>query len=224
MSVPITGKVGVLVLLVFFSNFPMQWVAEYFSLVRPVVNIDYLFVLAFFSFGAWHFGVLFLIIAFVADVLSLVAQVFPFFRFEEIVYISKFLLKSPLVYQLLAIVMVGWLIFLVILHVALAKSSSRLGLLVSLMAFGGCFVASSLVSERSVSYRSPPGYFASSQLEYFTLGRAGAFFERVREGGAVFSEHKEGRAVDLWAQLGFGEPGSQLMLVMAESWGVPKDD
>lgn len=203
-------------------NLPLLFVALTFSLVRPVVNIDYIFVLALFVFGLRSLGLLLLLVAFLADGLSLMAQLFPFFRFDELIYISKFLLIAPAVYQVSAFLLVLWLVFMLILNGVVAKHGSKVGLLSAFVLFGGCFAASAIVSGARANYRTPPEYFAASQVDFFFLGRVSAFFERVHEGQAGFTDYNGGRAVSPWTEGGGHMLSDKLMLIVAESWGVPK--
>lgn len=216
-------KIILTAIFVFLVNLVPLLAVWSFSLVRPVVNIDYFFAMAFYVLGFWWLGLLFFIISFFADVLSLVAQLFPFFRFGELVYMSRFLGFAPFAYQAAAIAVIAYFVFLVFLHLSFASGLSRGGVLLLLVLFGGCFVGSTYSSAKKMTYREPPGYFSSSQLEYLVFSRMVGFSERVRQGDAGFAHYPGDRAISIWEELKKEERPGKALFIVAESWGVPLD-
>lgn len=95
--------------LLIFTNFLVYFIAIRFSLERNLINIDYIFCLFLIFFNLRKTAIFFFIIFFIADLLLLTRQIFPFFRLDDILYILKFVFISSLAYKIL--------IFLIVIYV-----------------------------------------------------------------------------------------------------------
>lgn len=83
------------------TNILVYVISKYLSLERIFFNIDYLICLIFIFFNLKKISAIFFIFTFLADLLLLSRQIFPFFRVEDIFYIVQFVFISSLVYKFL---------------------------------------------------------------------------------------------------------------------------
>ncbi|WP_327858026.1 sulfatase-like hydrolase/transferase [Acinetobacter guillouiae] len=90
-----------LLIFLVLTNILVYIVSKYLSLERIVINIDYLICLILLFFNLKKTSAIFFIFTFLADLLLLSRQIFPFFRIEDIFYIIQFIFISSLIYKFL---------------------------------------------------------------------------------------------------------------------------
>lgn len=100
-------------LLIFGVNFLVYSCANYLSLFRPILNIDYVIVSVVLVFGYKKISHLLWCIVFLADILLCVGQIFPFFRLSDVFYILQFTWLSSIYYKFAIVILFG-IIFLYI--------------------------------------------------------------------------------------------------------------
>ncbi|WP_157955146.1 sulfatase-like hydrolase/transferase [Halomonas denitrificans] len=214
-------RAAILAAAAFLPNIILLAAAEYYSLIRPVVNLDYLLTMSVFVLGWWHLGVLLVSVAFLADIFALIGQVFPFFRLEEVVYLSKFFLLAPLYYKVVAAGVFCSAVVLLALHFYMAPKISRRGFFLTMVLFGSCYFSASQLSDGRSTYRKPEKFFAASQFDYLISSRQVGFASNVRTGKSDFSNYVGVRAITQWSDRDDETLGDQLLFVIVESWGVP---
>lgn len=216
-----------LVGLAFFllPNIGMIFVASFYSLARPYLNIDYVLAMFVFLFVGSRVGFFVIAFALLVDALSLAGQLFPFIRFQDVLYLLGFLFWVPSGYLGLLIAVCANLVLVVFVFNFLSVRFSRLGFLVCLL------LALSLFSLEKFSGEGVRGKFwkpaeavAASQLENFVAHRLVGFASRFWKGGEAFIDYPESAATDSWRdEIKQGVLNEKLLLIIVESWGVPHD-
>lgn len=74
----------------FVLNIGSLLFSVYFSIDRPIINIDYALPLLLVAFGFCRFGLCVGLIFIIADILVISGQIFPFPRILDIIYLLKF--------------------------------------------------------------------------------------------------------------------------------------
>ena len=94
---------------VFFANVFLFGAAQWLGIGRPVINFDYVAVVLLALFLPYYVVLPVLFAVFFFDVVTLVGQIFPFLRFGDVLYLTKFIGKAPAYYQ--AAFFVGVVVF-----------------------------------------------------------------------------------------------------------------
>ena len=112
-------------LLIVLPNLLFWILAGLTGTARPIIDLDYIAVAALFALGwkpaKWVGGVLFWA-ALLFDVLMLVMQQFPFMDLLGALYLAPFIMKAPLLYQILT---GSLLLYLLLMPLILSKMAEK---------------------------------------------------------------------------------------------------
>ncbi|MDI5985270.1 hypothetical protein QLQ85_10735 [Halomonas sp. M4R5S39] len=210
----------------FLPNILIYLLSDYYGLVRPYLNIDYALSVVLFAFGRKVVGGFFVMFFLLIDMLSLAGQLFPFVRFQDVFYFLSFILLAPAYYKFL--LGVGLLLFGfgIYVHVLLGKRLSRVDSLVSfnVVIFSYLLMPYALGDNDTGSYRRVAENPLSSQSVYFITHRLAGFSSNFHREGDPLLVYRGKSASDIWLEeMEKGEIGDQLLLIVVESWGVPKE-
>lgn len=97
----------------FIINFSFFCCTYYLGIERSFINYDYIIVAILLAYNFKKTANLIFILIFIADILICAQKIFPFYRFEDIAYILKFLWISSIYYQILFFL----LFFIIFLHI-----------------------------------------------------------------------------------------------------------
>lgn len=97
----------------FFINFSFFCFTQYLGIERYFINYDYIIVAILLAYNLKKTANIVFTIVFMADILICTQKIFPFYRFEDILYILKFLWISSIYYQLLFL----FLFFIILAHI-----------------------------------------------------------------------------------------------------------
>ncbi|MBU1330607.1 MAG: hypothetical protein KKG30_18620 [Gammaproteobacteria bacterium] len=214
------GIISALLLAVVMPNMLLWGASEYFGVGRTALNIDYFFVLAALTLGCWRLSVFLLIFMMSIDFLSMVVQVFPFMRFEDLLYLSSFIWVAPVSYRVwlvcaVLIVFLGVFFLYRIRHKLVRESS----LFVLLLGFFWFQVES--VEDRSRFWRVADLNAISSQSAVFFNGRLSPFLSNFSGADSALGEYYGKAASDQWrSEWQEGLLGERLLLIVNESWGM----
>jgi len=112
-------------LLVVLPNLLFWILAGLTGTARPIINLDYIAAAALFALGwkpAKWAGVLLFWAALLFDVLMLVMQQFPFMDLLGAIYLAPFIMKAPLLYQVLT---GSLLLYLLLMPLILSKTADK---------------------------------------------------------------------------------------------------
>ena len=194
-----------------------------FDLARPILNIDYSVVLLLLTLGRYMLAGVFSIFLLIVDVLVLLAQVVPFPRIGDLVYLIKL---APLAsgFHLILIIVVA-LILLVKLasFIWIGRRVSFRAALLLLNALLFMQIALVYVFDRdssAASYSRVHGAPIASQAMSYLSMRSDLFLEYYKSEAVL--KPRDGGAADIWyEELENQRLASRLLLVVVESWGVP---
>lgn len=210
---------------VVFPNICLAAVSWWFSLGRPYVNLDYVFVAVFVFTPLRLLALCFLGLAVSADILLLVGQIFPFVRIQDVSYLLGLVPFAPVFYQI--ILMVG-MFFIFFLFYAFWKVRVWGGVKAALLFLnvGLFFYAVDVYSGevgQSKFWRVVERPLVSSQIVNFLDYRGRAFVETANLSGAPFSH----AGFKGWSDIWLTSPerlNRRLLFIVNESWGVAQNE
>lgn len=207
------------------------------GLGRPVVNLDYLFLLGFYFFPNQIIRSSLLFISFYIlyfiDLLLLVLQIFPFIRLTDIFYLSAFIFNGPILYRtLLLVVAANFFISFFIIRDYLFK---KIKLSCKQFIFIFSFIIVLLFTKhllnplsKNIVYGRFDTEWVNSQLLFFIKFRHSSFIEAI-DGDATKLKPSpfDSATKPLFNQLIRQQHLSKrVLLIVNESWGEtykPKD-
>ncbi len=207
---------------VFLSNAIVFGVAEYFGVYRPLVNVDYVLVIALLSFGFFYPSILLLIIFVFSDFMNVLGQVFTFIRPSDLFSLISYLPYTSDYYKWAAFFLLFLMAFLIVVTVWLGE---RGGKKTSIFLFNFFILSlayqAQVYKDDSKYYRVDPGLVVISQLNFLITQRLGAFTSSVFEDVVPLEEYSGSSAVrkvglDRCCE-GFSD---KILLIVNESWGV----
>lgn len=221
------GVAWAVLLFLLLPNALFSMLALFAGVGRPYVNLDYCLPIFLMLVGLRKIGVLGFLLCMVVDLLLIAGQVFPVVRLGDILYLSKFFLLSSGSYQAIALLVV---VLVLLKCLALYKLGAKVNERFAAAIFG-VMVLLYLMDLRAGPSDQPPDlwklssdYPIASQLQNFLDYRGSKFLENVQQDGEPFSAlPPESSAVSAWIALqGEHGPADRLLLVVVESWGVPR--
>jgi hypothetical protein len=212
-------------LVVLVSNIPFIFLANYLSVGRPWINIDYAIAFVFFAFGYWWLAVFLTVTFTFFDFFSIATQYFPFIRFFDFFYLVKML---PYVSGKYFFYFLFLLIFLLVNFFIIFFIKNFVGKKLSLASLNVVLILHFLVVY--IFYPDPfrnhrkigDDVYVQSQMEYFLTTRFSGFPEMFRADQSPFEEYT-GPAAAQSITVG-GDLPNKILLIVAESWGVPRND
>ncbi|WP_444893050.1 sulfatase-like hydrolase/transferase [Microbulbifer sp. TRSA001] len=226
MNVKVSGSwswysfASVLLLVVMLPNFFYMAIAEVYSLSRPLINVDYIFIAIFLVVGPRLLFPLLFSLVFFFDALGLIGQIFPILRFSDIPYLLKFFPVVPEVYKLLIVASLFLMVFLIWATLRGVKKKAKVEALVLINCFVLIYLVSALVGgpfQGQVWRGLKNAPVVGSQLVFGFDSRNTGFVDSLSGGGPTFSEVKVKGATAPLFQL---EARGDILLVVNESWGV----
>ncbi|WP_168384353.1 sulfatase-like hydrolase/transferase [Acinetobacter indicus] len=189
---------------------------EVFGLHRTFFNLDYLICLFLIYFAHRKTAVIFFIILYSIDLLLLVRQIFPFFKFEDIVYILKFILLASQNYQLYFVMLLGFAIFFAyFLYKVKAKQQP---LIYCFLVIAFCFAIQNLYFPKNKKY-------IDSQIVQFIEIRFDGFVQTLDVAQYILKKFKPTSATaTLYEQPEqYAERKENILFIISESLGAPKN-
>lgn len=227
-DIDFSGLLWAVLLFVVFPNIFFFGAAFFAGVERYYINVDYCVPVLLAVLGFRWIGVCVFVFLVLVDLLFVVGQFFPFVRMGDILYLSKFFALSPSGYR--PIIFLS-LLAIIIKCFFLYRFSGLVGRKLA-VAFCGALLSVCLVEvyAREVGdgrgiWEFSSDYIVSSQVKNFIDYRGSKFLENVSKEGDPFSEiPAEASAVSLWGALkGNQGPAERLLLIVVESWGVPRE-
>ncbi|WEN40530.1 hypothetical protein CKCBHOJB_00056 [Thauera sp. GDN1] len=219
--IPIAILALVLPNLVFFAA------AAWLDIGRAWVNADYAFVLVMLTFGRAWIGALAALVFLLMDVLTLVGQVLPFVRLEDIIYLLRFATSASGLHFALLLALALLVLAKLGLLVGLGQRLSRMA---SLLIFNGAILVyaihanSGAPSGHERFYRTAGGALVGSQTVSFLEGRADAFLDLFHAEGEPLLPTTAGATAAWFDAVEQGMGKERLLLIINESWGEPVDE
>lgn len=209
---------------VLLPNLLLFTAAWHYGFGRPYVNLDYLLVFTLLC-GGWRLlGIGIMVTAMLLDALTLAGQLFVFVRLQDLSYFLSLVPFAPLAYQL---ALVGFLVLILAVCWVYWRTGGKAVLGASLLVLNvGVFFYLYEVNFKESGIRvvwSVQGHpLVSSQAVNFYDARPSGLMEDLTANGEIFSETKSARQTGSW-QSAEAVPATRLLLVVNESWGVPRD-
>lgn len=223
----ILNKFGLIVLAFIFPNLTLALCAYALGVGRPPINLDYCVVVILLAFGWRWLGLGVLVAVLLVDALSLLGQILPFMRVGDVFYLLQFTFQASLLHLSL---LLGAFILLVLVGVGIFWSGFHVGRLSALLIFNVLVMAHffyevEIDPDKQRFYKSSGYSLVESQAVLFMRSR-GAMFLSLFEGDGVALTPLQGKSASepLWLQADSGVGSGRMMLIVAESWGMPRDD
>lgn len=194
------------------------------GLNRPLVNLDYMLVGVLFAFGWRKLALLLLGMFLLIDALNVTSLVFPFVRVQDATYLLSFVPHAALAWQL---VLAGVLLFFLVILLLVQCVGYHVSKLPVLLLFNtglllyGVKVYSG--QEQTAKYYRAEGGWISSQSVSFADTRLTGFIDSFNLEALPLKQTGFTGATARWQQPESGQLNNKLLLIVAESWGVPKD-
>lgn len=210
---------------VVLPNLLFWFVAAKLGINRPLFNLDYLFVGLLFALGWRKLSTLLLGTFLIIDLLVLTGLVYPFVRLQDISYLLSFLPYAGFVWQAIAAGLTLTLILIVgVLH-RYGHKVNRLAVLI-LFNLGISMHAAHVYSDEPNTdlYYRKENRLIDSQTVFFAKTRTTNFINAFRENGETLTKIGFKGETAAWIQTPPEKLNPKLLLIIAESWGVMKDE
>ncbi|MDR9469252.1 sulfatase-like hydrolase/transferase [Marinospirillum sp.] len=204
-------------------NLPFVLLAGFLDVSRPWFNLDFALILTLFSLGFFWIGTLLAGFFILLDLLAIFVQVFPFIRVSDALYLLQMFFYASESYQLYTLLVGIFFISSWGLIAWLQKHTSRLPSLLNLNALLFMYLLLlGLGFNQDRNHRQvDASMFVQSQSEYFIATRFNGFASLFNGEKDPFKEYA-GSSLTNIMQLE-GTVADKVLLVVAESWGVPKN-
>lgn len=203
----------------------MAWVS---GVGRSWINLDYAFAALFVVLGWRWLGVLLFFVFLLVDLLVVVGQLFPFIRLHDLIYLAKFVFLPSSSYQLAMLLVVFGLFVKCVFFSMLSRLASREAVLLvfNLLLLGYVVKVYAVEPADDRFWRVSAGTLVSSKLIDFIDYRSHAFLKTASLQGEPFRPLPADAAVrSEWLNFDGGDAlPEKMLLVLAESWGVPHDE
>lgn len=215
---------GILIILIINCLFFLG--SSYFGLGRPYINFDYFLVLFFYALGLRFIAIILCSVFLLFEFFALIGQVFPFVRFSDFIYLSKFTFDAPFPY----IMVMGFslLLFPVIIYL-FYLSSELLGKIKVFVIFNIVVFSFAVMRQLIPDYydgdkywKVAKGKLISSVTEYVLTYRFVGFAEGFNTESNSASEYEGIAAIDFLSET--IDQYENILFVINESWGVPVND
>lgn len=208
-------------LLIFLTNFLIYMFCLIFNLDRTIFNIDYILVVGLLLLHYKKIAHVLWCFVFISDVLLCIRQIFPFFRLEDILYISKFIWISSINYQIACF---GFLCY-AILHCMLQEKIK-----INKQTYLTIFILTSFFYISQTIYLTiypfKKNNFISSQTIEFINFQFYSFQQSLRDERkslVPFSQSPKATEQLRVNLAGYSHPKNDVLVIIAESLGVPKN-
>lgn len=217
----IEGVVALGVVLI--PNIAMVGLACVLGVYRPWLNFDYVATALLAALlPPWVVVTLFSCFL-VTDVIAVLGQVFPFLRFQDVLYLSQFATIAPYYYKVIALFVVVVAGVSLFLFLNLSRWSSKRSTLVVVNVLVVAYLVSALagigVADGSHHSKRGKGKFIESQTVLVVDASLGGFVKAFQLDGEPFEPAPyEGISAPLFEEN--HKKSNRLLLVVVESWGV----
>lgn len=203
------------------TNFIIYGLSTALSFQRPLFNIDYILIAGLIVLKYKKVANVLWVIVFICDLLLCIRQIFPFFRLEDIIYISRFIWISSIYYQLACLIFIVYAIFHCYIHtkIEINKIVYIAILIVTSLSFAISSIYSSLYPARQFNY-------ISSQVVEFVNFQFYSFQQSLRELQQPLTgfNHSPKATNNLRINLEKNTVSKKgVLLIVAESLGYPND-
>lgn len=218
---------GFAILLVLLPNIIFWILALITSTARPIINLDYVTATLLLTLP-WKptkwLGVLSFWFALLFDVLMLVMQQFPFMDLLGALYLAPFIMKAPLLYQVLTGIL---LLYVLLMPFILEKTSQKTNFWHTSLLVIPLFVISYFTSHLQYYERSAQAnifgannfYYARSQYSLYSSSQNADFLTAGFSDPVFLPLGKQQRAASHLLN-----PHSQkILIIVNESWGQPQN-
>ncbi|SEI62706.1 hypothetical protein SAMN05216201_101275 [Pseudomonas linyingensis] len=203
----------------------MAWLA---GVGRSYLNLDYAVAVFVVALGFRWSGALLFLFLLLVDLLVVVGQLFPFVRFSDLLYLAKFTFISSAQYQVaISVIAVGvlakcWVLLFFGRRISPVGGVIAFNLLVFLYMFKVYGVGG---GGEDKFWRVSNVSLVSSQVVDFVRYRSSGFLKSAELKGEPFTVLRaDAGAVPQWiGNLDGKALPEKLLLVVNESWGVPRD-
>ncbi|TDQ39000.1 sulfatase-like hydrolase/transferase [Thiopseudomonas denitrificans] len=203
----------------------MYCAASYFHIGRPLLNIDYAFILILSFFTPRPISILLFLIVILIDYFMLPVQILPFTRLIDFIY---FIGKLEFINRSITFSLAGCIILAItvsIFTMNIAKKSSKLTLILTFNLFIISSAISKTITEESHDnrfYRVANKYFSDSVFLYAYNYRTSGFVSSSNLKNQSLSETKDTRALCININCDL-PPENKTLFIINESWGDYKD-
>lgn len=212
-------------LLVVLPNLLFWILAGLTGTARPIINLDYIAAAALFALGwkpAKWAGVLLFWAALLFDVLMLVMQQFPFMDLLGAIYLAPFIMKAPLLYQVLT---GSLLLYLLLMPLILSKTADKtdffhVSVLVVPLLIAAYFTGHLQYYERSAQFNlfgANNFYYAKSQYLLYSSSQNADFIKQGFQSPVFMPLKNQQRAASHLLK----PQSDKILMIVAESWGQP---
>lgn len=200
--------------------------AQWLEVQRPLLNLDYAIAGIFFAFSKRRLGAVLTILFLLIDALTLTAQVLPFPRIADAIYLLKLLPNASNAHLTIFIIASTILLVKAILFPHIAKHTKKLHALIALNTLLIISASYNLLSSEppnSKHYKLTNYSPVSSQAFNLHHMRSQLFLSMFSTEKNKLIKTAPG-ATEVWfKQIREGDLASKLLLVVSESWGVPQN-
>lgn len=212
-------------LLVVLPNLLFWILAGLTGTARPIINLDYIAAAALFALGwkpAKWAGVLLFWAALLFDVLMLVMQQFPFMDLLGAIYLAPFIMKAPLLYQVLT---GSLLLYFLLMPLILSKTADKtdffhVSILVAPLLIAAYFTGHLQYYERSAQFNlfgANNFYYAKSQYLLYSSSQNAEFIRQGLHSPVFMPLKNQQRAASHLLK----PQSDKILMIVAESWGQP---
>jgi phosphoglycerol transferase MdoB-like AlkP superfamily enzyme len=210
---------------IFLPNLLYWVVTAKFGIDRPLFNLDYLFSGLLFTLGWRKISTILLGIFLIIDLLVLVGLLYPFVRLQDVSYLLSFLPYAGFAWQAAAAGLVLTLALLIGVSHRYGHKVNRLAMLI-LFNLGIAAHATHVYSGQVNTdlYYRMKNRLVNSQTLFFANTRATNFLEAFNTQGNPLTQIGFKDDTAAWLQSPPEKLNAKLLLIIAESWGVMKDE
>ena len=212
-------------LLVVLPNLLFWILAGLTGTARPIINLDYIAAAVLFALGwkpAKWAGVLLFWAALLFDVLMLVMQQFPFMDLLGAIYLAPFIMKAPLLYQVLT---GSLLLYFLLMPLILSKTADKtdffhVSVLVAPLLIAAYFTGHLQYYERSAQFNlfgANNFYYAKSQYLLYSSSQNAEFIRQGLHSPVFMPLKNQQRAASHLLK----PQSDKILMIVAESWGQP---
>ncbi|WP_394239977.1 sulfatase-like hydrolase/transferase [Halopseudomonas laoshanensis] len=216
-----------IIVLIFINSF-FLFFSFWFEAARPWINIDYAFALILLTFGRRWIGAIILGLLLVVDVLAITAQIFPFPRLGDLIYLLKFSFFASWFHLLLLIVVAVLMVIKLLTFLVLSKSSTQKAALIafnSLLAVHILFIYMNDGGESSrTTYRKADSQIVSSQSINVIRMRSHRFLDLFENEQPKLEARAAGATEPWFLAISDNQAQRRLLLIVIESWGDPVNE
>ncbi|MCO8078544.1 sulfatase-like hydrolase/transferase [Acinetobacter lwoffii] len=224
------SELSYFIVLIILPNIIFWMLAIYTGTSRPVLNIDYLFVLFALLIHQSiirFLGVIFLVIALLFDILMLIVQIFPFMDLTAIQYLWKFIWMAPIRFIFIIIFFVIIIVMLIYLNLFLSKKVFSINrIFINLTFFSLIVSVAYILMQSKITYQKFNGIIGRNN--YYIVHSQALLYGEISnsEFAQLMSLNPELKPLENqeYAAKKILSPYSdKILYIIAESWGGLKN-